>query len=240
MNLKRLLHIKDSSVDGNSSVEGKLEHLLDDLYYYTGGSDINKKDVDELQKDLKSEGLLKQGESVYSVLLHEGKDWHPVFAEITLTDSPYRYVTTKLDRVGRPEYFIPMDGEMLSVFMKWLSAVVDSAHGKFDLMSGSPEISELLDEFLEIAENFISEYSYKGEPFKVSIEKGRKNYESSDESCIVVRYPDGGYRGMLRFYKYAQTYELEVSVPLSGSYEVKFDLNDAESVIEDAVGWICS
>lgn len=107
-------------------------------------------------------------------------------------------------------------------------------------MEESPSVEELLPDFLEIAKSFASKHKYDGENFMLSIEKGRRGYDTSSMTAIVVRYPDGDYCGLMQFGKDTLNYTVEVSVPLAGSYTSKFSLDDADKVIEDAVDFICS
>lgn len=237
MNLKKITDRKEPEAFHG---EDRLCELTEELDTYTRSTRISDKHLlDELTDALRG-GYLKLSDSVSDVFLEEKKSWTPANVRMYLKDSNIIYCAV-LPNVAVTRNYRVMSEDMLEVVLQWLSSCAEFYREEYERMQESPSVEELLPDFLEIAESFASKYTYKdGGNFKLSIEKGRRGYDTSSVTAIVVRYPDGGYKGLMQFGKDTLNYTVEVSVPLAGSYTSKFSLDDADKVIEDAVDYICS
>lgn len=237
MNLKK---IKDSKVQEAFKGEDMLCVLTEELDTYTRSNRISDKHLlNELTDSLRG-SYIKQSDSVSEVFLEEKKSWTPANVRLYLYGYDTIYCAVLPNAAVTSNYRVMSEG-MFEVVLQWLSSCVELYREDYERMQESPSVEELLPDFLEIAESFASKYTYKGGGnFKLSIEKGRRGYDTSGITAIVVRYPDGDYCGLMQFGKDALNYTVEVSVPLAGSYTSKFSLDDVDKVIEDAVDYICS
>lgn len=237
MNLKKIIDSKEQAAFKGEDV---LCELTEELDMYTRSNRISDKHLlNELTDSLRG-SYIKQSDSVSEVFLEEKKSWTPANVRMYLDGYDTIYCAVLPNAAVTSNYRVMSDG-MLEVVLQWLSSCVELYQEDYERMQESPSVEELLPDFLEIAKSFASKYTYKGGGnFKLSVEQGRRSYDSSGITAIVVRYPDGDYRGLIRFDKDTLNYTAEVSVPLAGSYTSKFSLDDAEKVIEDAVDFICS
>lgn len=237
MNLKKIIDSKEHEVFHG---EDRLCELTETLYTYTRHNRVSDKHLLNGLADALRGRYLKQSDVVSDVILVEKESWEPANVRIYLKNSDIMYCAILPNAADTSNYRV-MSDDMFEVFLQWLSSCVDFYSEDYKKMQDSPSVEELLPDFLEIAKSFASKYTYKGGGnFKLSVEQGRRSYDSSSIAAIVVRYPDGDYRGLIRFGKDTLNYTAEVSVPLAGSYTSKFSLDDADKVIEHAVDFICS
>lgn len=237
MNLKKIIDSKEREAFHG---EDALCELIETLYTYTRHKRVSDKHLLKGLADTLCGRYLKQSDVVSDVILVEKESWKPANVRIYLKNSEIVYCAV-LPNVADTSNYRVMSDDMFEVFLQWLSSCVELYREDYERMQESPSVEELLPDFLEIAKSFASKYTYKGGGnFKLSVEQGRRSYDSSSITAIVVRYPDGDYCGLMQFGKDTLNYTAEVSVPLAGSYKSKFSLDDADKVIEDAVDFICS
>ena len=97
---------------------------------------------------------------------------------------------------------------------------------------------ELLNSFLPLVENQLLQYDEK---YTASIEKGKRSYDYGEYYCIVIRYSDGSYCGLIQISENdnEDEYCLKYAAPLVGESNYNFNINNADDVIANVLDFLC-
>ena len=199
--------------------------------------------MNELSNKLKVNKKIGYFESIHSIWFTDGTQGTlkgPEAARISVDvvdshwnsyryDSGHWFPSSKKDK--------RMSIEILEMVLDCFDKMSEFCENKKAKNASNPDVSELMNDFLALAEKNIKE------GYKVSLRRGKLVKEGNMPSyeCLVVEYAEGGYAGSIVFGKDVYgDYTIKHRVPLAGECSWSFQLETAEEEIKSALQFICN
>lgn len=210
--------------------------------YIWDNHDIYKPFLNNITKILQEHGYSRNGYKASSMWFTDGrlcigddKNINKAYFNISLLNSRYDEIkVTSGNYKGNSEYTKINEGTLILI-LEECDKLYDTFREKIEKALYTPNIDELIETFLGYAKKHID-----NDRFTVVIEKGKLNYEGSNTepyNCLVIRYKGTNeYKSSIVFGKdNIGNYTFAQRIPLCGESKRKFNLDNAEEVIKDAM-----